>query len=576
VRKLAVLAAAILASCHGDGRYLGNITPPSQQRLVYVDTYEPSSLDPYMALEVPEFSLANALFEGLTVTNPVTTEPMAGMATHYEISADGKTLTFYLRGHASPKGTRLPDIGTLPPEFSHGERAPPDSVPGRWSDGGTVTANDFVYALRRVYDPKAAMPYWERVIVNSADIAAGKRRPEELGVSAPDEFTLRIQLTVPAQYFLVALAVSTSPVPRGAVEKARAQGQPEDWSKPGAIIGNGPFVVKEWRPYDYIRIAKSSTYYLKNSVRLEEIKLLPLPSGPPVINLYRAGEAQAIYTDSLPLSLVPALQSKTDFHRDRQYGMLMFFLNLYEPPFDNQLVRWAVNMAIDKSALAKYWQTEVQRHVVPALPGYTPPESRIVAVNGKKYDVMAYDLAGARELLARAGYSYTDGKHLTFSINCTNNEQGMQTAEIVRSLLKTALNAEIRVNAMEQKVLSEGSSSGTSHGASLYAWTADSADPYMLLNPEMVEIYAGFRDAGYYSELDAANQTIDPGLRLRKLAECEARLMESMPIIPMCGFPAVYLAKPYVRGLPSDPLGRVWYRYGWIDAKWKPDTGWKP
>ena len=51
-------------------------------------------------------------------------------------------------------------------------------------------------------------------------------------------------------------------------------------------------------------------------------------------------------------------------------------------------------------------------------------------------------------------------------------------------------------------------------------------------------------------------------MRLRKLAECEARLMESMPMIPM------YLAKPYVRGLPSDPLGRVWYRYGWIDTGW--------
>jgi ABC-type oligopeptide transport system substrate-binding subunit len=495
---------------------------------------------------------------------------MAGMATHYEIGPDGKTLTFYLRGHPHPKGVRLPDIESLPPEFSHGEHTPPDTVPARWSDGSIVTAGDFVYGMRRIYDPKAASAqYWDRVIVNSADIAAGKRRPEELGVSAPDDFTLHIDLTAPAQYFLVALAFGTAPIPRMAVEKARAEGRPDAWATPGNIIGNGPFVLTAWRPYDYIEITRSATYYGKNLVRLEKIRLLPLSSGPPVINLYRAGEVQALYTDSLPLSLAPALESKADFRRDRQYGMLIVFLNLREPPFDNQLVRWAVNMAIDKSALGKYWQTEVQRSFVPAMPGYTPPQSRIVAVNGKNYDVMAHDLAGARELLRLAGYSYTNGKHLSFTINCTNNEQGLQTAEIVRGLLKAGLKAEIRVNPMEQTVMAAGTTGGTAHGASVFAWTADSADPYMLLGPELVEHYGGYRHAEYFSQLKAANQTIDAALRLRKLAECEARLMGEMPIIPLTAFPAVYLQKPYVRGLTSDQLGRIWFRYAWIDTEWK-------
>ena len=127
IAMLAALPLLILTACRNDSRYFGNVRPPSRQRLIYVDTYEPSSLDPAMTIEIPETILSIALLEGLTLNNPFTMEPMAGMATHYETSANGKELTFYLRGHPAPKGKRLPDIGSLPEEYSHGEHAPPDS-----------------------------------------------------------------------------------------------------------------------------------------------------------------------------------------------------------------------------------------------------------------------------------------------------------------------------------------------------------------------------------------------------------------------------------------------------------------
>jgi ABC-type oligopeptide transport system substrate-binding subunit len=569
MRWLAV-CALVLVGCHADQRYFGNVTPPSRQRLVYVNTDEPSSLDPDINILNSEANLSNAIFEGLTVTNPFTMEPMAGMATHYEIGADGKDLTFYLRGHRNPKGTRLPGVESLPAEFSHGERDPPDSVPALWSDGTMVTAGDYVYALRRRFTPGlASLQSLEPVILNSADIKAGKRRPQELGVEAPDDFTLHLRLTVPASYYLVTQAWYTDPHPRRAMEKAKAEGRPDAWARPPNAIGNGPFVLAEWRPYDYIRVTKSRTYYARNLVRLEEIKFLPLKAGPAVVNLYRTGMVQSLYPDSMTIPLVPALETKPDLRRDSQYSVVGLYCNMREPPFDNQMVRWALNMAIDKGAVAKYWRAEVLRHVAPAMPGYTPPESTHIAVHGMKYDVMAYNPAGARELLAEAGYS-GGGKRLAFTINTTNEETSLENAEIVRQLLEKELGAQIRVNTMESNVLLEGIRNRTLRGVHLAGWGGDGADPYSFLRPEVVERYGGWRDPQYLSALEAANSTPDTASRLRKLAACERRLMESMPMIPICLFPAVYLQKPYVHGLISDKLGVVWFRYAWIDTRWKP------
>jgi hypothetical protein len=90
---------------------------------------------------------------------------MAGLATHYEVNDDFTQYTFYLRGHARPRGIKLANTdilrmeylsGVLNQDFSRGFSAPPDALPARWSDGKIITAHDFVYSWRRVIDPRTA------------------------------------------------------------------------------------------------------------------------------------------------------------------------------------------------------------------------------------------------------------------------------------------------------------------------------------------------------------------------------------------------------------------------------------
>src|SRR6185503_16430550 len=99
------------------------------------------------------------------------------LATHYDISPDGLSYTFYLRGHPDPRGTRLPDSADLPREFSRGRIVRPASPAARWSDGTPITADDLVYSWRRAADPATAanFAYLLFCIENAEAITARKR-----------------------------------------------------------------------------------------------------------------------------------------------------------------------------------------------------------------------------------------------------------------------------------------------------------------------------------------------------------------------------------------------------------------
>ena len=84
--------------------YFGKTDPPTGQRLVYLIGSEPDTLDPGKTTGGYESFIVPALFEGLTNFHPTTAQPMAALATHYEVNADFTQYTFYLRGHPGPRG----------------------------------------------------------------------------------------------------------------------------------------------------------------------------------------------------------------------------------------------------------------------------------------------------------------------------------------------------------------------------------------------------------------------------------------------------------------------------------------
>src|SRR5690348_14987691 len=149
---------------------------------------EPKSLDPHFIDLIPESNIVGDLLVGLT-TFDASARPIPGAADRWTTSADGKTWTFHIRNHF-------------------------------WSDGTPVTAHDFVFAWQRLLDPKTGAYYGYNLwlLKNAHAISGGKLPPSALGVRAPDDSTLVVELEHPAPYLPELLTHQTAyPVPRHAL-----------------------------------------------------------------------------------------------------------------------------------------------------------------------------------------------------------------------------------------------------------------------------------------------------------------------------------------------------------------------
>ena len=136
---------------------------------------EVQSLDPQVATDGTSFEVIADYTDGLMQMD-ADGAAVPAMAETYDISEDGKTYTFHLKD-------------------------------AKWSNGDAVTAADFVFGWQRAVDPANASEYAYMLsdigqVVNAAEIIAGDKPVTDLGVTAVDDKTLKVELNVPVSYFL--------------------------------------------------------------------------------------------------------------------------------------------------------------------------------------------------------------------------------------------------------------------------------------------------------------------------------------------------------------------------------------
>src|SRR6185437_7863586 len=255
-----VCGAALLTAC-------GQSTPSQQARngtaakpgeMVFNrgNAAEPMSLDPHHVQGNWELNIVGDMMVGLT-TEDADAKPIPGAAERWEQSEDGKSWTFHLRDH-------------------------------HWSDGMPVTAQDFVFAWRRILDPKTASTYayFLYLIKNGEAVNTGKMPGSELGVKAPDDKTLIVELEHPVPFMLqYVMHVTTYPLPRHLVE---AKG--DAWTKPGTYVSNGAYLLSEWSPNDHVTLVKNPTFYDAGSVKIDRTIFYPTTDYEAALKRLRAGE----------------------------------------------------------------------------------------------------------------------------------------------------------------------------------------------------------------------------------------------------------------------------------------------
>lgn len=494
---------------------------------------DPETIDPALNSAVDGGNMLLHAYECLLIVGEDgTLQP--GQAESYEVSEDGLTWAFHLR----------------------------DGL--KWSDGSDLTANDFVYSWKRVCNPEVAAPYAETVLgmVKGYDEAIDGNL-DALGVSAPDDSTLVVELANPCSYFGSLAAFATlSPVQEATIE---ANG--EAWATaPETYVSNGPFYMTEWVPGSHITFSKNPYYWNADAIKLDRLKFVLMEDSNAAYSAYQTGEVLMI--KDVPTEEIPSLTGTDDFYVDPIIGTYYISLNIQKAPFDDVNVRKALSLAIDReyvaSTLMQGTYTAAGNFMGPGWMDTDGTEFMSNANGGKPYiDTTNFEanLEEAKQLLADAGYP--DGEGFP-TISYTTNDAGYH--KVVAEYLQQAwaeLGIDLQVNIVEWSSFTPMRRSGDFEVAR-NGWVGDYSDP-----SNMLELFCTtngnndgkFSNADFDAAIDTSRSTLDAAERSTALHTAEDILMDQAGCIPLAYYNDFWLQSSKITGAWHSAYGYWYFMY---------------
>ena len=479
------------------------------------------SLDPHKTSTVEEANILRDLFVGL-VTEDKEGNTIPGAAESWTMNGDNTVYTFKLRK---------------------------DNV---WSDGSPVKASDFVFAWRRLLDPKTGSEYASMgfPVKNAEALNGGKAKPEDLGVKAVDDNTLEVTLKGPTPYFLEMLTHQAMyPVSEANVKKFG-----NDYVKAGNLVSNGAFTLAENVPNDHIKLVKNPKFFDAANVSLDTVNYIPTEDRAAGIKRYEAGEVDSM--NDMPTEQLGDLKKKfgDQIHLTPELGTYYYIFKSKKAPWDNPKLRNAISMVIDRDNLAeKVWQNSM-------LPGWS-----LVPPGVKGYETRTMDYAEktqldredeAKKVFTELGISPDKRQKLEIRYNTSENHKNSAVA--IQEMLKpfgfdvTLVNTDGKTHYsyLEQ------------HGdfdVARAGWIADFKDPVTFLNLGHTgdgNNYGEYSNPEYDKLLDAAAKESDAAKRMKELSDAEAILMKDMPVIPLLYYGNHNVVSPKLHGFVDNVMDK--------------------
>lgn len=517
----------------------------------FINGSEISTLDPATVTGTPEGRILRAIFEGLTVQDPATLEPLPGMAESWSISDDGLVYTFRIR---------------------------PDAV---WTNGEAVTAHDFVYSWQRFLDPSTAALYaYQLWYVKGAKAWSTELdeqgRPlhsfDTVGIRALDDHTLEVELEAPTPFFLQLTSFyPLFPVNRRNLEQAQER-YPDrwqyEWLRPENIVTNGPYRVVERRINDRIRLVRNETYWDADAVAFESIDALAVEQYMTNLNLYLQGDADWI--QFIPNQLITRLLRREDFDPTPYFGTYFYRVNTTKPPLDDPRVRRALALAIDRQAITRYVTKSGQQPwfaLVPfGMPGYEPQDFAHAAEPGEAWEQsFRADLEEAQRLISAAGYGPQGQPFPVIEIHYNTSETHRDIAELVADTWTRELGITAKLLNQEWKVYLD-TQSNRGYDVSRSAWIGDYLDPNTFLDLFVTggeNNKTGWGDERYDALIELAKHEVDPERRRAHFYAAERLLMEELPLLPVYSYVTQNIVNPRLGGFPGNLLDqhfpKWWY-----------------
>ncbi|MFT8727901.1 MAG: peptide ABC transporter substrate-binding protein [Liquorilactobacillus ghanensis] len=517
----ALTSVLILAAC---GK--SNSANGSKQVLTAATNAEMATLNSTKYSDTTSLEALENSFEGLYRFNAKNKPVLAG-ASSVAVSKDQKTYTFELRKNA------------------------------KWSNGDSVTAENYVYAWRKMVDPAAASPNSQQFqpIKNGTQIAAGKLPAKDLGIKALGKYKLQVTLEAPISYFSELLTGAPFyPQDQKVVKK---YGSSYGTSSAKAVY-NGPFVVKNWTGTDLKwNYVKNNHYWDKKAVKLQKVNVQVVKDAATAGNLYKTNKLDYAM---LTTDYIKQYEHTSGYHSKPIPLIGYMSFNVHRKTTGNIHFRKAIAMAFNKKSLVNN-----VLHVGSPLNGIVPKNFAYNSKTGDDYrqeagNMLTYNLKDARKEWAEAKKELGKDK-ITIQLLTSDTTDSKQIGEYLQSQLETNLPG-LSVNLRSIPLKSRLAATSAYDYDMVYGtWQPDFADPVNFISDGgQYHLDDDYNNSNFRNLLNEAATTYatNPTKRWSVLIQAEKQLIQKDAFTaPVYQGGMSYLLKKKVKGLQISPYGTV-------------------
>lgn len=525
-------AAGSEASTEGAGDTLAD-----KQEMTFVLNNEPDSIDPTVTSNSFATPFLANCFEGL-VTYDENGEVVPGNAESWESNDDLTVYTFHLR----------------------------DGL--KWSDASDLTANDYVYSALRVLTPSTTAQYLNMIsdyVVNGEEYYDGKVGAEEVGVKALDDHTLEYTLKAPCPYFvdLVSMQVYFP------VQKAAVEANGDKWTQSAdSYISNGPFKVTQINMGESYVLEKNENYWNAENVTLEKLTYRYILDTSTALTAFENGEVDGVRM--VPSGDIARLKAeKSGLNTAPIYGTVYYNFNCEKEPYNNPLVRKALNLAIDRDALIN---NVAQLDAVPAYSFYAPG----YVVDGKDLTDGRSDFGlsstanpeEAKKALAEAGYPDGEG-FPTVQLSFYSDDNVKKIAEAIKEMWEQNLGIKVEVSSADWAVFYSDVQAGNYEVAAM-GWGADYINPMSflpLLYTDDITNNANYSNADYDVAVDQIKVEKDPAKFAELVKKADEIASSEYAVLPLYYKAENFLLKDYVKGVYMTSSSNLYFKDAKVMAK---------
>lgn len=505
-------------------------TQAAAQELTFVLNNEPDTIDPTITNNSFAVPFIVNCFEGLVTYNEAG-EVVPGNAETWSSNDDMTVYTFKLR-----EGLK-------------------------WSDGTPLTANDYVYSAFRVLDPATAGQYVNMIsdyVVNGNEYYAGEVTAEEVGIKALDDLTLEFTLSAPCPYFvdLVSMWVYFP------VQQATVEANGDQWTtKAETYIGNGPFKVTEIKTGESYVLEKNENYWDADNVTLEKLTYRYILDVATALTAYENGEVDGVRT--IPSSDMARLKAdNAGVQTAGSYGTVYYDINCGVAPFDNVLVRKALNLAIDRESLIN---NVAQIDAVPAFSFYAPGyvvDGKDLTEGRPTFEMSATaEVEAAQAALAEAGYPNGEG-FPTLQLSYYSDDNVKKIAEAIKEMWETNLGITVEISSADWGVFYTDVQAGNYQVAAM-GWSADYVNPMSflpLLYTDDVTNNSFYSNPDYDALVDQVKTENDPAAFASLVKQADELVSADYPVLPLYYKSNNYLLKDYVEGVYMTSSSNLYFK----------------